>query len=82
MLCLAAGIGSAQESRAVVLGRVTDSSGAGVPGAKVIARSLDTGVSTSSVANEDGGYQLNYLQPGHTKFRSRRRASRRWRAIR
>jgi hypothetical protein len=61
-------ISYAQESRAVVLGRVTDSSGASVPGAKVMAQSLDTGITTSSVANEEGGYQLNYLQPGPYKI--------------
>jgi hypothetical protein len=61
-------INYAQESRAVVLGRVTDSSGASVPGAKVIAQSLDTGILTSSVANEEGSYQLNYLQPGPYKI--------------
>ncbi|HEX4949494.1 MAG TPA: carboxypeptidase-like regulatory domain-containing protein [Blastocatellia bacterium] len=63
-----AGVGYAQESRAVVLGRVTDASGAGVPGAKVMAQSLDTGITTSSVANEAGGYQINYLQPGPYKI--------------
>jgi hypothetical protein len=61
-------IGRAQESRAVILGRVTDASGAGVPGAKVIAQSLDTGVPTSSVSNAEGGFQINYLQPGPYKI--------------
>ena len=67
-LCLVTTISYAQESRAVVLGRVTDSSGAAVPGAKVIAQSLDTNITTSSVANADGGFQLNYLQPGPYKI--------------
>jgi hypothetical protein len=58
----------AQESRAVVLGRVTDSSGAAVPGAKVSAQSLDTNITTSSVSNADGGFQINYLQPGPYKI--------------
>ncbi|MGH9851994.1 MAG: carboxypeptidase-like regulatory domain-containing protein, partial [Blastocatellia bacterium] len=66
-LCVA-GIGNAQESRAVILGRVTDASGAGVPGAKVVAQSLDTGVGVSSVCNEEGGFQINYLQPGPYKI--------------
>lgn len=67
-LCFVTRISYAQESRAVVLGRVTDSSGASVPGARVVAQSLDTGITTSSVANEEGGYQINYLQPGPYKI--------------
>jgi hypothetical protein len=66
-LCVVS-IGNAQESRAVILGRVTDASGAGVQGAKVIAQSLDTGVAVSSVCNEEGGFQINYLQPGPYKI--------------
>ena len=69
VLCVCVtGIALAQESRAVILGRVTDTSGAGVPGAKVIALSLDTGVAISSVCNEEGGFQINYLQPGPYKI--------------
>ncbi len=67
-LLLAAASAYGQESRAVILGRVTDASGAGVPGAKVVAQSLDTGVTTSSVCNEEGGFQINYLQPGPYKI--------------
>ncbi len=58
----------AQESRAVIVGRVTDASGAAVPGAKVIAKSLDTNVTTSSVCNAEGSFQINYLQPGPYKI--------------
>jgi hypothetical protein len=64
-------ISYAQETRAVALGRVTDSSGASVPGAKVIAQSLDTGLTTSSVANEDGSYQINYLSVNSLPRRAR-----------
>jgi Carboxypeptidase regulatory-like domain/TonB dependent receptor len=67
-LYCAVGVCFAQESRGVVLGRVSDPSGAGVPGAKVIAQSLDTGVSISTVCNEEGVYQINYLQPGPYKI--------------
>jgi Carboxypeptidase regulatory-like domain len=68
LLYCAAEVCHAQESRAVVLGRVIDHSGAGVPGAKVIVQSLDTGVTTSSLCNDEGGYQINYLQPGPYKI--------------
>ena len=67
-LCIVTNISYAQESRAVVLGRVTDSSGAAVPNAKITAQSLDTNITTSSVSNADGGFQLNYLQPGPYKI--------------
>ncbi|NOT59065.1 MAG: carboxypeptidase regulatory-like domain-containing protein, partial [Acidobacteria bacterium] len=60
--------GYAQESRAVIVGRVTDASGAAVAGAKVTAKSLDTNVTTSSVCNAEGSFQLNYLQPGPYKL--------------
>lgn len=63
MMCFYA-TGYAQESRAVVLGRVTDVSGAAVSGAKVTAKSLDTNITTSSTCNAEGDFQLNYLQPG------------------
>ncbi|MDX2031167.1 MAG: carboxypeptidase-like regulatory domain-containing protein [Blastocatellia bacterium] len=56
--------GVAQESRAVIVGRVTDASGGAVPGARVTAKSLDTNITTSSICNAEGGFQLNYLQPG------------------
>lgn len=57
-----------QDSRAFIVGRVTDASGAAVPGAKVTAKSLDTNIATSSVCNAEGGFQLNYLQPGPYKI--------------
>jgi hypothetical protein len=66
LLCLSlfTNLTFAQESRAVVVGKVTDASGAAVAGAKVIAKSLDTNVTTSATANAEGEFQLNYLIPG------------------
>jgi hypothetical protein len=45
-------------------GRVTDASGAIVPGASVIARNLGTGVQQSAVTNRVGLYQFPAMVPG------------------
>ena len=42
-----------QEARAVILGRVTDASGAGIVGAKVQVTSLATGAELSSVKGSE-----------------------------
>ncbi len=56
--------GIAQESRGNIVGRITDGSGAVVPGASVTARNQATNVSTTAVANTDGNYQIRFLNPG------------------
>jgi len=53
-----------QESRATLLGRVVDPSGAVVLGAKVRATNLAANTSVSSVTNEQGNYEIPYLLPG------------------
>src|SRR5262249_23853737 len=58
-----------QEARAVILGRVTDASGAGIVGAKVQVTSLATGAELSSVTGSDGDYQIPYVIPGQYKIR-------------
>jgi hypothetical protein len=45
-------------------GRVTDSSGAIVPGASVVVRNLATGVKQSAAANHAGLYRFPVLMPG------------------
>ena len=50
-------------------GRVTDSSGAVVPGAMVTATSLDTGQSRTATTSEDGTYKLSLLPPGNYRVR-------------
>jgi hypothetical protein len=54
----------AQDTRGQILGRVTDSSGAVLPGAKIRCVSIESGVTTTSVANETGDYVLPFLIPG------------------
>lgn len=55
----------AQESRGTLQGRVTDSSGAAVPGATVEVLNLATGVVTTSTTNEQGSYRAPLLNPGN-----------------
>jgi hypothetical protein len=79
LVCLAlvaVSAGLAQEYRGTILGRITDPSGAAIPGATVAAKSVETGVVTKSTSNEAGNYQIPFLPPGeftvsveHTGFK-------------
>lgn len=53
-----------QESRAVIAGRVTDASEAGIAGVQVKATHVETGIVTSAVSVENGGFRLPFLTPG------------------
>ncbi|MFB3830205.1 MAG: carboxypeptidase regulatory-like domain-containing protein [Bryobacteraceae bacterium] len=69
LICTAAalvfcGAVRAQESRASLLGRVIDPSGALVVGAAVRATNVETNTTASSVTNEQGNYEIPYLLPG------------------
>ncbi len=55
---------SAQEFRATLAGKVSDPSGAGVAGATVSARATATGAVTPTTTNQDGFYQILFLNPG------------------
>lgn len=56
------------QDTASLLGRVTDASGAVVPGAKVTATNIATNVSLSRVTNHDGEYNIPTLRPGTYKI--------------
>jgi hypothetical protein len=64
LLTLAPAVSMAQESRASIIGRVTDPTGAVVPGAHVQATNAATGTSASSTTNQDGNFEIPYLLPG------------------
>lgn len=49
---------------ATLTGRITDPSGAVVPQATVVARAVETGVSTATESTSDGYYTLPALPPG------------------
>ena len=56
--------GWSQESRATVLGRVTDSSGSVIPAAAVEFTNLGTGVTVKTGTNGEGNYFSSFLNPG------------------
>ncbi len=53
-----------QDFRALIIGQVTDKSGAFIPNAKVTAVKTDSGQTSSTNSNEDGMYSLPFLLPG------------------
>lgn len=58
----------AQESRATILGRISDSTGGVIPGAEAKATNLMTGTSAEALTNDEGNYQILYLLPGKYKI--------------
>ena len=55
---------AAQETRGLITGRVTDSTGAVVPTARVIAINTQTNAAAEGATTSDGTYTLPYLLPG------------------
>ncbi|HVB55264.1 MAG TPA: carboxypeptidase-like regulatory domain-containing protein [Candidatus Acidoferrales bacterium] len=66
MLCLGVGQTSHGQTAAsgVVLGSITDPSGAAVPGARVELKSIETGVANVSTTDARGGYIFPDVSPG------------------
>src|SRR5215831_3985309 len=66
LLCLAVPVvAMAQVTTGDVLGRVTDPSGAVLPGATITIENLDTHINRSAISNESGDYVFNLLPIGH-----------------
>src|SRR5258708_36146954 len=57
----------AQTITGSVNGTVTDPSGAVIPNATVTATNVDTGVATPTTTNNDGIYNIRFLQIGNYK---------------
>jgi Carboxypeptidase regulatory-like domain len=55
----------AQTTNGTILGTVSDSSGAAVPGATVVVKSSETGREQSVTTDTSGGYAIPNLQIGH-----------------
>ncbi|MGH9327141.1 MAG: TonB-dependent receptor domain-containing protein [Terriglobia bacterium] len=53
-----------QAVTASVVGQVSDSTGAVLPGAKVTLTNQQTGITASAVTNKSGNYEFAYVQPG------------------
>ena len=67
-MCISVAIpfaGHAQTITGSVNGVVTDTTGAIMPNAKVIAKNIDTNVETTAVTNGAGQYNLRFMQIGH-----------------
>jgi hypothetical protein len=65
-LFLAAAItaGYGQDPRGTITGRVTDTSGAVIPGARIHALNKETGVVASTQTNAAGSFNIPFLLPG------------------
>src|SRR5207245_8103183 len=68
LLFLSAATAAGQTSSASVVGRVTDPTGAVVPGVTVKITNLDTNASRQVSSNEVGDYTIPYLNPGRYAF--------------
>lgn len=55
---------SGQEFRGSITGRITDPTGAVLPGAVVEVKNLGTNVAISVTTNEEGSYHVQFLLPG------------------
>lgn len=64
LLAACAVAGFAQESRGTILGRVTDSSGAALPGVEVKATNVSTNITAAARTNESGSYNIPFLLAG------------------
>ncbi len=56
---------AAQEVRGVVIGTITDPSGAAVPGAQLTLTQTDTGIKIETKTDQAGAYQFSFLLPGN-----------------
>src|SRR5437870_5377444 len=64
LLVASAGAASAQESRATIIGRAIDPTGAVIAGANVKAMNTATNATVDTVTNESGSFEMPYLLPG------------------
>jgi hypothetical protein len=58
------GFAYGQESRGTIIGRVTDSTRAIIPGVRVRAVNMATNAGSSTLTNQNGNFELPYLLPG------------------
>jgi hypothetical protein len=65
VIFLLAGVALGQSFRGGILGTITDSTGASVAGAKVMATNTETGLVRESITDADGNYSFSELQLGN-----------------
>ncbi|MEJ7712902.1 MAG: carboxypeptidase-like regulatory domain-containing protein [Pyrinomonadaceae bacterium] len=56
--------GFAQESRAILTGRVSDPAGSAIPNAIIIIKNQQTNIETTITTGDEGNYTVIALQPG------------------
>ncbi|HMG03718.1 MAG TPA: carboxypeptidase regulatory-like domain-containing protein [Edaphobacter sp.] len=59
----------AQLTTATILGTVSDSTGAVIPGARITATNVDTHFTRAAAANADGTFRLEFLPIGHYELK-------------
>ena len=64
LIALVAGFATAQEYRAKVQGLVTDPSQAGIAGAKVALKNVNTGIEAVRETDATGRFLFEFVQPG------------------
>ncbi|MBI3210741.1 MAG: TonB-dependent receptor [Candidatus Solibacter usitatus] len=64
VLALTAGVAHSQESRATIIGRATDPTGAVLSGANVKATNTATNATVDTMTNDSGSFDMPYLLPG------------------
>jgi hypothetical protein len=64
LLAFMASVASAQQTQSSIQGRVTDESGAGIPGAVVIITHQASGMFRQVVSTDDGSYYVTGVLPG------------------
>lgn len=65
---------SAQTGTSVIVGTVTDASGASLPGVKVSATNTDTGLGGSTTTGASGDYHIAGLTPGPYEIRAEKQS--------
>ena len=70
---LTAAAGWSQDARGTILGKVSDPSGALIPGAQVIVTNVAMGTKTVLTTNAEGYYLAPLLKPGTYQVEVRRR---------
>jgi Carboxypeptidase regulatory-like domain len=63
-VCLFVSVLAAQGVRATIVGRVTDDTGAVIPGATITITNIGTNESRSVIVNDSGDYSVPQLAPG------------------
>ena len=69
IIALSASVAFAQITAATISGTIKDDTGAILPGADIVAKNFETGVSRSAVSNADGAFTLAGLPPGKYEVR-------------